>query len=35
MIVLACAVLVALAVIGIVCTLGAAATDGYRRIPPR
>ncbi len=35
MIVLACAVLVALAAIGVVCTLVAVATDGYRRIPPR
>ena len=35
MIVLACAVLVALAVSGVVCTLAAVRTDGYRRIPPR
>ena len=35
MIVFACAVLVALAVIGVVCTLAAVRSDGYRRIPPR
>ena len=35
MIILACAVLVALAVVGVVCTLAAVRTDGYRRIPPR
>ena len=35
MIILACAVLVALAVVGVVCTLAAVRSDGYRRIPPR
>ena len=35
MIILACAALVALAVVGVVCTLAAVRTDGYRRIPPR
>lgn len=35
MIILACAGLVALAAFGVVCTLKAVATDGYRRIPRR
>jgi hypothetical protein len=35
MIVVACVVLVALAVVGVVCTLAVVAVDGYRRIPPR
>jgi len=35
MIVIACAVLVTLAAIGVVRTLMAVANDGYRRLPPR
>jgi len=35
MIVLACAVLVALAGFGVVCTIKAVVSDGYRRIPRR
>ena len=35
MMVLAGVVLIALAVVGVVCTLAAVRTDGYRRIPPR
>jgi hypothetical protein len=35
MIVVACAVLVALAAIGVACTLITVANDGYRGIPPR
>jgi len=35
MIVVVCAALVALAAFGVVGTLRAVATDGYRRIPPR
>lgn len=35
MIVVFCAGLVALAAVGIVCTLRDTVTDGHRRIPPR
>jgi hypothetical protein len=35
MIVVACLGLVVLAACGVVCTLRAVATDGYRRIPTR